>query len=387
MHSGFKRNQDPAGGLVDMTTKRTRSTTQAIPLPNMPLSQDGPARICAVGVGGGGSNAIMRMMRARQVPGVSYACVNTDLKALGQVGGANVVHIGENLTRGLGAGGDPDMGARAAEQSKQELKKIINGADLVFLAIGMGGGTGTGAAPIVADMARQAGALVVAVATTPFTFEGVRRLETAHSGIAELASHVDNLIVIHNERLLSLFKGETSMEEALRLADEAVMLGVLSVAELVNLPGEINVDLADVKAIMKVPGKAMMAIGEARGKGGPLEAAKQAVNNPLLDVSLEGAKGVLFNVTGGPSMTLGEVNEAGEYIADQVDQRAMIFFGMVNGDAKDDLTRMTLIATGIPQEGADGYGYLDAAYGFQGSFPREEVDLDLPPFLRRTTIR
>lgn len=378
-----------------MATKRTRSTTQAIPLPNMPLSQDGPARICAVGVGGGGSNAIMRMMRARQVPGVSYACVNTDLKALGQVGGANVVHIGENLTRGLGAGGDPDMGARAAGQSKQELKKIINGADLVFLAIGMGGGTGTGAAPIVADMARQAGALVVAVATTPFTFEGARRLETAHSGIAELTSHVDNLIVIHNERLLSLVKGETSMEEALRLADEAVMLGVLSVAELVNLPGEINVDLADVKAIMKIPGKAMMAIGEARGKGGPLEAAKQAVNNPLLDVSLEGAKGVLFNVTGGPSMTLGEVNEAGEYIADQVDQRAMIFFGMVNGDAKDDLTRMTLIATGIHEEGADGYGYLDAAYplsptsspGFQGSFPRQEVDLDLPPFLRRKTIR
>ncbi|MEE2656361.1 MAG: cell division protein FtsZ [Chloroflexota bacterium] len=378
-----------------MATKRTRSTTQAIPLPNMPLSQDGPARICAVGVGGGGSNAIMRMMRARPVPGVSYACVNTDLKALGQADGANVVHIGENLTRGLGAGGDPDMGARAAGESKQELKKIINGADLVFLAIGMGGGTGTGAAPIVADMARQAGALVVAVATTPFSFEGARRLETAHSGITELTSHVDNLIVIHNDRLLSLFEGKTSMEEALRAADDAVMLGVLSVAELVNLPGEINVDLADVKAIMKIPGKAMMAIGEARGEGGPLEAAKRAVNNPLLDVSLEGAKGVLFNVTGGPSMTLGEVNEAGEYIASQVDHRAMIFFGMVNGDAKDDLIRMTLIATGIGDEGPDGYGYLEGAYplsptsspGFQGSFPREEVDLDLPPFLRRNTIR
>ena len=378
-----------------MATKRTRSTTQAIPLPNMPLSQDGPARICAVGVGGGGSNAIMRMMRARPVPGVSYACVNTDLKALGQADGANVVHIGENLTRGLGAGGDPDMGARAAGESKQELKKIINGADLVFLAIGMGGGTGTGAAPIVADMARQAGALVVAVATTPFSFEGARRLETAHSGITELTSHVDNLIVIHNDRLLSLFEGKTSMEEALRAADDAVMLGVLSVAELVNLPGEINVDLADVKAIMKIPGKAMMAIGEARGEGGPLEAAKRAVNNPLLDVSLEGAKGVLFNVTGGPSMTLGEVNEAGEYIASQVDHRAMIFFGMVNGDAKDDLIRMTLIATGIGDEGPDGYGYLDGAYplsptsspGFQGSFPRQEVDLDLPPFLRRNTIR
>lgn len=370
-----------------MATKRTRSTTQAIPLPNMPLSQDGPARICAIGVGGGGSNAIMRMMRARQVPGVSYACVNTDLKALGQANGANVVQIGENLTRGLGAGGDPEMGARAAGESKQALKKIINGADLVFLAIGMGGGTGTGAAPIVADIARQAGALVVAVATTPFTFEGARRLETAHSGIAELKSHVDNLIVIHNEKLLSLFNGDTSMEEALRLADDAVMLGVLSVAELVNLPGEINVDLADVKAIMKVPGKAMMAIGEAHGKGGPLEAAKQAVSNPLLDVSLEGAKGVLFNVTGGPSMTLGEVNEAGEYIAAQVDQRAMIFFGMVNGDAKDDLTRVTIIATGIPDDGDDASAYLDATFATQASFPQSEVDLDLPPFLRRTTIR
>jgi cell division protein FtsZ len=370
-----------------MATKRSRSTTQAIPLLNMPLSQEGPARICAIGVGGGGSNAIMRMMRARQVPGVSYACVNTDLKALGQAEGANVVHIGDSLTRGLGAGGDPEMGARAAGQSKQALKQIINGADLVFLAIGMGGGTGTGAAPIVADMAKQAGALVVAVATTPFTFEGARRLETAHSGIAELKNHVDNLIVIHNERLLSLFKGDTSMEEALCLADDAVMLGVLSVAELVNLPGEINVDLADVKTIMKVPGKAMMAIGEARGKGGPLEAAKQAVNNPLLDVSLEGAKGVLFNVTGGPSMTLGEVNEAGEYIAAQVDHRAMIFFGMVNGDAKDDLTRVTLIATGIPDGDDESSEYLDSSFGTQGSFPQNEVDLDLPPFLRRSTIR
>ena len=371
-----------------MPSKRSRSTTQVIPLPNMPLPQHGPAQICAIGVGGGGSNAIMRMMRARPVPGVSYACVNTDIKALGQVDGAHVIHIGENLTRGLGAGGDPEMGARAAAESKQALKNVVNGADLVFLAIGMGGGTGTGAAPVVAEIARQSGALVVAVATTPFSFEGARRLETAHSGIAQLKPYVDNLIVIHNERLLSLFRGDTSMEDALRMADDAVMLGVLSVAELVNLPGEINVDLADVKAIMKVPGRAMMAIGEGHGKGGPLVAAKQAVNNPLLDLSLEGAKGVLFNVTGGPAMTLGEVNEAGAYIAAQVDHHAMIFFGMVNGEPDSDVARVTLIATGISDEEEMARFSDPASFSSRFSSTRSEApDLELPPFLRRTIIR
>ena len=373
-----------------MPSKRSRSTTQVIPLPNMPLSQAGPASICAIGVGGGGSNAIMRMMRARPVPGVTYACVNTDLKALGQVEGAHVIHIGEHLTRGLGAGGDPEKGAMAASESKQALKNVVAGADLVFLAIGMGGGTGTGAAPIVADIARQSGALVVAVATTPFSFEGARRLETAHSGISQLKPYVDNLIVIHNERLLSLFRGDTSMDDALRMADDAVMLGVLSVAELVNLPGEINVDLADVKAIMKVPGRAMMAIGEGHGKGGPLQAAKQAVNNPLLDLSLEGAKGVLFNVTGGPNMTLGEVNEAGAYIAQQVDHRAMIFFGMVNGEPGSDVARVTLIATGISDD-EDMTRFTSDPDSFNSRFlsnrSEASTDLDLPPFLRRTIIR
>ena len=373
-----------------MPSKRSRSVTQVIPLPNMPLPQAGPASICAIGVGGGGSNAIMRMMRARPVPGVTYACVNTDLKALGQVEGAHVIHIGENLTRGLGAGGDPEMGAMAAGESRQALKNVVAGADLVFLAIGMGGGTGTGAAPVVADIARQSGALVVAVATTPFSFEGARRLETAHSGITQLKPYVDNLIVIHNERLLSLFRGDTSLEDALQMADDAVMLGVLSVAELVNLPGEINVDLADVKAIMKVPGRAMMAIGEGEGKGGPLQAAKQAVNNPLLDLSLEGAKGVLFNVTGGPAMTLGEVNEAGAYIASQVDPRAMIFFGMVNGEPGDDTSRVTLIATGISDD-EDMTRFTADPGSFSSRYlngrSESATDLDLPPFLRRTIIR
>lgn len=309
---------------------------------------EAPASIAVVGVGGGGVNAVRRMLTARRVPGVKYIVANTDVKSLATVEGAVNIHIGERVTHGLGAGGNPEVGANAADSGRTLLKKSIGKADLVFLAAGMGGGTGTGAAPVVAEVAKQAGALVVGVVTTPFSFEGARRLETAHAGMARLREHVDNLIVIHNDRLLQLFKKDVSMEEALKMADEAVMLGVLSVAELVNVPGEINVDLADVKVIMKQPGQALMAIGEGKGPGGVIEAARRAVSNPLLDVSIDGAKGVLFNVNGGPAMTLGEVNATGEFIASKVDHSAMIFFGMVNDKAMEDHARITIIATGIP---------------------------------------
>jgi cell division protein FtsZ len=290
------------------------------------------------------------MLQAKPVPGVKYLTVNTDIKSLESVQGAQVIHIGEKLTHGLGAGGNPEVGAQAADSGHNALRRAVGRSDLVFLAAGMGGGTGTGAAPVVAEIAKQAGAMVVAVVTTPFSFEGARRLETAHSGIARLRDKVDNLIVIHNDRLLQLFKKDVPMEEALRMADEAVMLGVLSVAELVNVPGEINVDLADVKAIMKLPGRALMAIGDGRGQGGALEAARKAVSNPLLDLSIEGAKGVLFNVNGGPSLTLGEVNATGEFIASKVDLNAIIFFGMVNRPDNEDKVRITIIATGIPED-------------------------------------
>ena len=366
---------------------RSRSSQQ----PPLPAFENAPASIRAIGVGGGGANAIIRMMKARPVPGVDYICVNTDIKSLSQARRAKTVQIGEEITRGTGAGGDPEVGAAAADISRSELEEAVAGADLVFLAIGMGGGTGTGAAPIVADVARQAGALVVAVATTPFAFEGSRRMELAHSGIGRLLGHVDNLIVIHNERLLDLYQSDTTMDAALRMADDAVMLGVLSVAELVNMPGEINVDLADVKAIMGLPGEALMAIGEASGPGGPLEAARQAVSNPLLDLSIEGARGVLFNVKGGPSMTLADVNAAGEFVRSQVNPNAMIFFGMGNLGGRQDKTQVTIIATGIPPLGGVSSAYDTALTSVFDASERaaqgREPDLDLPPFLRKSLAR
>ncbi|MSP79244.1 MAG: cell division protein FtsZ [Dehalococcoidia bacterium] len=327
-----------------MTTSSPKSSAKAA------SAKDAPASIAVIGVGGGGVNAIRRMITSRAVPGVRYIIANTDVKSLASVEGAITIHIGAGQTKGLGAGGNPEVGAAAADTGRAALKKAIGKADLVFLAAGMGGGTGTGAAPIVAEVAKQAGALVVGVVTTPFSFEGAKRLETAHGGISKLREKVDNLIVIHNDRLLRMFKKDVSMEEALKMADEAVMLGVLSVAELVNVPGEINVDLADVRAIMKQPGLALMAIGEGKGPGGVVEAARHAVSNPLLDVSIDGAKGVLFNVNGGPTMTLGEVNATGEFLASKVDHGAMIFFGMVNDKSMEDRARITIIATGIPAD-------------------------------------
>ena len=330
-------------------------------------TKEAPASIVVIGVGGGGVNAIRRMLKARSVPGIKYIVANTDVKSLDSVEGANVIHIGDKVTHGLGAGGDPEVGANAADSGRTALKKAIGHADLVFLAAGMGGGTGTGAAPVVAEIAKQTGAMVVAVVTTPFSFEGARRLETAHAGIARLRDKVDNLIVIHNDRLLKLFKKDVSMEEALRMADEAVTLGVLSVAELVNVPGEINVDLADVRSIMKLPGLALMAIGEGRGPGGIVEAARHAVSNPLLDVSIDGAKGILFNVEGGPALSLGEVNATGEFIASKVDPKAMIFFGMVQDPAREDRSRITIIATGIPTDRPKPSSALTSTYQGNGA--------------------
>jgi len=365
-----------------------RSRASASPRRSKALDE-APARICVVGVGGGGCNAIIRMLKAKSIPGVKYVGVNTDLKSLGQMRDADVLQIGESLTRGMGAGGVPEVGGQAAEVDRKKLRDALKGPDLVFLAAGMGGGTGTGAAPVVADVARKVGALVVAVVTTPFSFEGIRRQETALNGVSGLRDCVDNVIVIHNDRLLHLFGNEdVSMEQALRRADDAVMLGVLSVAELVNVPGEINVDMADVKSIMKLPGRALMAIGEGKGPGGALEAARQAVNNPLLDLAIDGAQGVLFNVTGGRSLKLSEVNATGEFISSRVDSRAMIFFGMGNEPSWKDRVRVTLIATGIPEGSAPGYGdSTNLASVLRGTNPSGDgLDLDVPPFLRRPDL-
>ncbi|MBM3944862.1 MAG: cell division protein FtsZ [SAR202 cluster bacterium] len=314
-----------------------------------------PANIAVVGVGGGGCNAVIRMMRERSVPGVKYVCVNTDIKSLerSKQSGATVVQIGARFTRGMGAGGDPDVGSRSAEMERLALKRALGDPDLVFITAGMGGGTGTGAAPVVAEVAKSTHALVVGLVTTPFAWEGSRRLDMALSGASRLKEKVDNLIIIHNDRLIDLLGKDISMEEALIRADEAVMYGLLSVAELVNVPGEINVDLADVNSMMKIPGLALMAIGEASAPNGALEAAKKAVSNPLLHISIDGAKGILFCVNGGSKLTLGDVNDAGEHIAARVDQRAAIFFGMVNDERMADRVRVTVIATGIPDARLD----------------------------------
>lgn len=308
-----------------------------------------PASIVVVGVGGGGCNAVQRIVKERPVPGVGYVCVNTDIKSLAKAQGTRVVQIGGGLTKGTGAGGDPEVGYKAAQSDADAIKKAIGTPDLIFITAGMGGGTGTGAAPFVAEVAKQTGALVVGVVSTPFSWEGQRRLETAMAGVQRLHDKVDNLIVIHNDRLLRLLRKDISMSEALQRADEAVMYGILSVAELVNVPGEINVDLADVRTIMHQPGRAIMAMGEASGPNAALECAQTAVTNPLLDVSIDGAAGVLFCINGGPGLTLGEVNAAGEFIASRVDRKAVIFFGMVNNDKMADKVRLTLIATGIPE--------------------------------------
>ena len=309
----------------------------------------GPASIAVVGVGGGGCNAVMRIMRERTVAGVKYVCINTDIKSLNSVHGATTIQIGEQMTRGMGAGGRPEVGRDAAEKDRVNIRRAVGRPDLIFLTAGMGGGTGTGAAPVVAEMLKQSGALVVGLVTTPFSWEGSRRLQSAMAGVAQLSEKVDSLIVVHNDRLLELLSKDVSMEEALRRADEAVMYGVLSVAELVNVPGEINVDLADVRTILALPGRALMAMGEAPEPNGALEAAKTAIANPLLNLSIEGAQGVLFCVNGGPKLTLGEVNAAGELIASKVSPKAIVFFGMVNDEKMQDRVRITIIATGIPE--------------------------------------
>lgn len=327
----------------------TETRAQAESFADTPVAHNS---IAVVGVGGGGCNAVMRIMKERTVPGVRYVCINTDVKSLDKVHGATVVQIGERLTRGGGAGGDPELGMKSAQNEYLSLKNAIGQPDLVFITAGMGGGTGTGAAPIVADIAKKTGALVVGLVTTPFSWEGSRRIEAAMAGAARLKDKVDNLIIIHNDRLTSMLNKDVSMEEALSRADEAVMYGILSVSELVNVPGEINVDLADVRNILKVPGRAIMAIGEAPEPNGVVEAAKIAINNPLLNISIDGAGGVLFCVNGGPNMTLGEVNEAGELISSKVANDAIIFFGMVNNENLRDKVRLTLIATGIPEKKA-----------------------------------
>ena len=347
----------------------------------VPAGTAGVAQVRVVGVGGGGVNAILRMQGAA-VPGVQFLCINTDANSLERAKNMTCVRIGDNLTRGLGAGGNPEVGLKAAAETKDSLTDALRGADLVFLTAGMGGGTGTGAAPLVAEIARNAGALCVAVVTTPFSFEGARRMATATAGLQALKGKVDTLIVIGNDRLLATSPQKMAVQEAFRMADQVVMQAIMAVSRVINVPGDINVDFADVKAIMQDAGSGIMAIGHGQGEHRTLDAARFAIANPLLDTTIEGAKGVLFTVAGGADLTLAEVNAAGQLIAETVDPDAQIFFGMTIDQTpkRANQVEITLIATKLPEraQAHNTPGFVPARLGGNGA----SSDVELPAFLR-----
>jgi cell division protein FtsZ len=307
---------------------------------------DSVARIKVIGVGGGGCNAVNRMIHSG-LAGIEFWSVNTDAQALDNAAIANVLHIGQKLTRGLGAGGNPAIGQKAAEESRDEIAAALEGSDLVFITAGMGGGTGTGAAPIVAETAKEAGALTVGVVTRPFTFEGRRRMNQADEGIAALQGRVDTLIVIPNDKLLSVISEQTPVQEAFRAADDILRQGVQGISDIITIPGLVNVDFADVRAVMADAGTALMGIGVGSGKSRAREAAIAAISSPLLEASIDGASGAVFNVTGGSDLTLHEVNAAAEIIYEGVDPNANIIFGAVIDDRMQGEVRITVIATGF----------------------------------------
>jgi cell division protein FtsZ len=307
------------------------------------------ARIKVIGVGGGGSNAVNRMI-ASDIEGIEFWTMNTDAQALSHSDATRRIQLGQKLTRGLGAGGNPAIGQKAAEESREEIAMALEGADLVFITAGMGGGTGTGAARIVAEVAKEMGALTVGVVTRPFTFEGRRRTNQAEEGISGLQSQVDTLIIIPNDKLLQAINEQTPVQEAFRIADDVLRSGVQGISDIITIPGLINVDFADVRTVMADAGSALMGIGEGSGKSRAREAAIQAITSPLLESSIEGARGVVLNITGGADMTLIEVNTAAETIYEVVDPNANIIFGAVIDPQMQGEMRITVIATGFTGE-------------------------------------
>jgi cell division protein FtsZ len=306
------------------------------------------ARIKVIGVGGGGSNAVNRMID--RITGIEFWTMNTDAQALVNAQTARRLQLGQKLTRGLGAGGNPAIGQKAAEESREDIARALEGTDLVFITAGMGGGTGTGAAPIVAEVAKEMGALTVGVVTRPFMFEGRRRTTQAEEGINALQGRVDTLIVIPNNKLLEVTTEQIPLKEAFQLADEVLRSGVQGISDIITIPGLVNVDFADVRAVMADAGSALMGIGQGSGKSRAREAAIQAISSPLLEASVEGARGVVFNITGGSDLTLHEVNTAAETIYEVVDPNANIIFGAVIDEDMQGEMRITVIATGFTGE-------------------------------------
>lgn len=344
-----------------------------------------PAKIKVVGLGGAGCNAITRMVR-EGVRGVEFIAMNTDAQSLAITESPIRLQIGEKLTRGLGAGGDRLVGQKAAEESRDEIKAVLHGADMVFITLGLGGGTGTGSASLVAEISKQNGALTIGVVTKPFAFEGMQRSKVATEGANGLISKVDTLIIIPNDRLLKLCDERTPVEKAFQLADEVLMHGVQSIAEVVNVPGLINLDYADVRSVMKEAGPAWMSVGYGTGKNKAVEAAKAALSSPLLDVSIRGASGVLFNVVGSSDLTLFEVNEAAQVIKQAVDSDANIIFGVAQDERMNNEVRITLIATGFASGALLGSSREEETKRLLESVKSDE-ELDIPTFLRRSNRR
>ena len=356
---------------------------------------DGTATIKVIGVGGAGNNAVNRMVDSG-IKGVEFTAVNTDRQPLLVSKAATKIQIGEKITRGLGAGANPDIGAQAAEESKAEIAEALRGADMVFVTAGMGGGTGTGAAPIVAAAAKEMGILTIGVVTKPFTFEGKKRLSQAERGIESLKGKVDTLVVIPNDKLLQIIDRKTSIIEAFKMADDVLRQGVQGISDLIAIPGLVNLDFADVKTIMLNTGMAHMGIGRASGENRAEDAAKQAIQSPLLETSIEGARGVIINITGGTNLGLHEVNTAAELIQRSVDPEANIIFGAVIDESLDEDILVTVIATGFENDrnplssGTPVGDIIDKAWDRKlNSIPmstdssNSSDNLDIPSFLRK----
>jgi len=340
-------------------------------------------KIKAVGVGGGGCNAINRMVRA-EIQGVDFIAVNTDIQALMMNEAATRVQIGEKVSGGLGVGGDPGRGRQAAEESLEELKRAVSGANMVFIAAGMGGGTGTGASPVVARLARESGALTIAIVTKPFNFEMARRTQIAEEGINELAEEVDAMIVIPNERLLGITGDKVTVDAAFKTADDILMIGVRAISEVITVPGLINLDFADVTAIMKGAGPCWLSIGYGTGQNRVVEAARAAISSDLLEVPIEGATGVLYVVSGAPNLTLSEVSQAASVVESAVDEEAMVIFGVTTDSKLDNDVRITLVATGFSAVREVTAARKDEEFrGLIRELEADESRLEAPAFMRR----
>ena len=354
---------------------------------------DGTATIKVIGVGGAGNNAVNRMIEAG-IKGVDFIAVNTDRQALQTSKASTKIQIGEKITRGLGAGANPDVGAQSAEESKAELSEVLRGADMVFVTAGMGGGTGTGAAPVVAQAAKEMGILTIGVVTKPFTFEGKKRLSQAERGIESLKGKVDTLVVIPNDKLLQIIDRKTSIIEAFKMADDVLRQGVQGISDLISIPGLVNLDFADVKTIMLNTGMAHMGVGMASGENRAEDAAKEAIQSPLLETSIEGARGVIINITGGEDLGLHEVNTAAELVQRSVDPEANIIFGTVTDPTMQDEIKITVIATGFEKNEPTSNVGVDKLVSKTwekkiNSIPSNsdtnssQNDLDIPSFLRK----